>query len=312
MKKFFAIALATVFAVSCMMLYAFALSFDFEDGSLDEWTTHGGQGSLSVVDGALYTSGRWNGAYKTAYALGTLEAGKTYNFSLDFYAEPTDFDVDGQMTFTVSIVNGFNDDLNNNLDGEEYIAVNFTVPTGEWSTVSFEYAPETDATYAIFCVNTINHYAWDCQPEFYLDNVVVDGVEGVDYDIPVDEENEDENAGYGDSELETGSETDEEPIDSSEPNVDVDTGADDNTTVEDEFPADVDDTPVDDGNTETEDNTPVDEIESDSDNEVEETPTTSANNESGSSKISTVALVLVIVAVVAVVAVVIVVVKSKK
>lgn len=306
MKKILAIALATVFAVSCMMLSAFALGFDFEDGSLDEWTTHGGQGSLSVVDGALYTSGRWNGAYKTAYPLGTLEAGKTYNFSLDFYAEPTDFDVDGQMTFTVSIVNGFNDDLNNNLDGEDYISVNFTVPTSEWSTVSFEYAPETDATYAIFCVNTINHYAWDCQPEFYLDNVVVDGVEGVNYDIPVDEEDE-----IADSDENAEPDTDDEPVDNSEPDVDVDTDADDNTTVEDESLADVDNTPVDEGNTESEDNTPVDEPESDSENEVEEAPTASVNNDSDS-KISTFALVLVIVAVVAVVAVVIVVVKSKK
>lgn len=310
MKRTLAVIMALVLAVSCMMVSALALSFDFEDGSLDEWTTHGGQGSLSIVDGALFTTGRWNGAYKTAYALGTLEAGTTYTFTLDFYAEPTDFDVDGKMTFTVSIVNGEDGDLNNNLDGENYHTENFTVPTGEWSTVSFEYAPEADATYAIFCVNTIDHYAWDCAPEFYIDNVVIDGAEGVDYDIPVDEDDtvEEDNNIEADTEPATEPEVDD-TVEDTEPDVDdtvadneVDNSveADDNTDVDDQSPAEDDSADV------ADDVAPVEEEVSD------EEPATTANNENKDTGVSTVAIVLVVVAVVAVAAVVIVGVMSKK
>lgn len=309
MKKTLAIILTMVFAVSCMMVSAFAVSFDFEDGSLDNWTTHGGQGNLSVVDGALFTTGRWNGAFKTAYPVGTLEANNTYTFTLDFYAEPTDFDVDGHMTVTVSIVNGYNGDLNNNLDGEDYCAENFSVPTGEWTTITFEYVPETDATYAIFCVNTINHYAWDCAPEFYIDNLVIDGVAGADYDIPVDEDDtvEEDDSNDADTEPATEPEVDD-TVEDAEPDVDdtvVDNeadnsvDADDNTSVDDQSPAEDDSAEV------ADDVAPVEEEVTD------DTPAASTTNteESG---LSTVAIVLVVVAVVTVVVVVIVVVKSKK
>lgn len=174
MKKTFALMLALVVALCAMSISAFAVSFDFEDGSLGDWYTHGGQGNLSVVDGALLTTGRWNGAFKTAYALGTLTAGTTYDICLDIYAPVSDFDIDGAITYTIHIVNAGEE---NNLDGNDYASEKFVITSGEWTTVSFTYTPDADATYAVLAVNTIEHDPWARSPEFSIDNVSV--TEGV-------------------------------------------------------------------------------------------------------------------------------------
>lgn len=170
MKKTLALVLALVMALCAMSVSVFAFSFnaDFEDGSVGEWTTHGGPGNLSVVDGELLTSGRWNGAFKTACSLGTIPAG-TYEVVLDIYADPSDMDIDGAITYTVHIVNG----VDGNLDGTDYISENFVITSGTKETVSLVFVVESDWTDAFLAVNTIEHDPWARSPEFKIDNVVI-------------------------------------------------------------------------------------------------------------------------------------------
>ena len=200
MKKTFALVLVFVIALCAMSITASATSFiffNFNDDYIGDWTTHGGAGNLSIVDGALLTSGRWNGAFKTAYSLGDFKAG-TYEVVLDIYAPVSDMDIDGAITYTIHIVNG---EGTGNLDGADYASANFVIPSGEWAGISYIFTLDTDVTDAILAINTIEHDPWARSPEFSIDNVhfgdaINDDIERpldeeVEIDVPVGDETED-------------------------------------------------------------------------------------------------------------------------
>ncbi len=190
MKRTFALVLALVVALSAMTVCAFALSYDFEDGLVGDWNTHGGQGNLSVVDGKLLTSGRWNGAFKTSHDLGALTAGTTYTVTVDFYADPSDMDIDGAINYSILIIDYSSSGVMDGaaMDLPEFAKHDVTIATGTAETVTFTFTPDADIANALIAINTINHDPWAKSPEFYIDNVsVVEGGAPAVEDTPVDE-----------------------------------------------------------------------------------------------------------------------------
>ena len=190
MKKTLALVLALVVALCAMTISAFALSYDFEDGSVGGWTTHGGPGNLSVRDGMLLTSGRWNGAFMTAHDLGALSAGKTYTVSLDVFANASDLDIDGAITYTVRVIDYSSTGVldGGSMDNGVTIAVSdYVVTSGELTAIDLQFTPEADIEYAMVAINTIQHDPWARSPEFFIDNVALAEGAAVVEDTPVDE-----------------------------------------------------------------------------------------------------------------------------
>ncbi len=139
---------------------------DFSDGSIGDWTTHAGTSPLSVSNGELVTSGRWNIAFGTGHNL-DIYAGAAYTVDLDVYAPDTDGTSDGDVVLTIAVRDG-------GLDGTSVVEKNYTINVNERSHIRLDFVADSDIKDAILSVSFLGEGWSGYSPSsMRLDNVLV-------------------------------------------------------------------------------------------------------------------------------------------